>query len=364
MLEKYDVLLVCSYYKPYISGLTNVVIGLAEELARRKKNVAVICYASGVKQAKFEEIAGVHVYRVKPLIRISRASFNPEYILLFRSLAHKSKKINIHLPLPEAGLLSLLCSNPILITYQCDAPKNSIKNNLTAMLLDLSSSIAIRRARKVIYSSLDYLQHSRLQKVSKSKYEIIPPFFKVPINGKPTFRDGSGKHFGYLGRFTSEKGIIFLIQTFLLYSDPDARLLIAGNSLLVGDNQIKSINKLAKLDKRIKVLTNLTEQEKADFFASIDVFCFPSLNSFEAFGIVQLESLSCGIPVICSDLPGVRSVVENEKFGRILPVGETSAWLECFQNEIPHKLTLGEINQMLYRYNFERLFDKYREILY
>ena len=51
----------------------------------------------------------------------------------------------------------------------------------------------------------------------------------------------------------------------------------------------------------------------------------PSLNSTEAFGLVQVEAMSCGTPVIATDLPGVRVPVKMSGMGRIVPVADAGA---------------------------------------
>jgi glycosyltransferase involved in cell wall biosynthesis len=61
-----------------------------------------------------------------------------------------------------------------------------------------------------------------------------------------------------------------------------------------------------------------------DYFASIDVLVFPSINMLEAFGIVQLEAISAGIPVIASDLPGVRTLITNSGYGLLSKPGDVN----------------------------------------
>ena len=57
------------------------------------------------------------------------------------------------------------------------------------------------------------------------------------------------------------------------------------------------------------------KNKKKDFFEQIDIFVLPSTNPLEAFGIVQLEAMSYGIPVVSSNLKGVKSIIEKTKNG-------------------------------------------------
>ena len=60
----------------------------------------------------------------------------------------------------------------------------------------------------------------------------------------------------------------------------------------------------------------------SNFYASLDAFVFPSVNRLEAFGMVQMEAITAGVPVIASNLPGVRTIVQQTKFGIITEPGD------------------------------------------
>ncbi len=78
---------------------------------------------------------------------------------------------------------------------------------------------------------------------------------------------------------------------------------------------IKYIFKISKGNKNIKFINNVNEKEKKEFFEEIDIFVLPSTNSLEAFGIVQLEAMSYGVPVISSNIKGVNSVINKTNNG-------------------------------------------------
>jgi len=85
-------------------------------------------------------------------------------------------------------------------------------------------------------------------------------------------------------------------------------------------------------DARIRLLGFLADEQIADLYASIDVLALPSVNSLEAFGIVQVEAMLVGVPVAVSDLPGVRSPVDATGFGIVVPVGDEAALAEALRN--------------------------------
>ena len=63
----------------------------------------------------------------------------------------------------------------------------------------------------------------------------------------------------------------------------------------------------------------------AAFYPNLDILTIPSLNSTESFGLVQIEAMMNGVPVISSNLPGVRQPVLRHKMGRVIPIGDSKA---------------------------------------
>ena len=201
-----------------------------------------------------------------------------------------------------------------MLTYQCDPPRGlGLKSDVVQVALDMSHKVALQRADKVVASSLDYAHSSRvLSKRPRAQVVAIPPPSWPRAAGMPTYRVGSGRHVGFLGRLTSEKGADVLIRAFRQSAAEADRLLIAGEGVdVAGDSAFARIKESAGGDPRVVFLGRIPDEKIADFYASIDVFCLPSTNSFEAFGIVQVEALLAGVPVIASDLPGVRTIVQE-----------------------------------------------------
>jgi glycosyltransferase involved in cell wall biosynthesis len=186
--------------------------------------------------------------------------------------------------------------------------------------MDASNRRAMKTAAAIVPSSLDYARASRLRaRMSDSRtLEISPPTRLLPA-GEPALRETAGLHVGFLGRLVEEKGIEYLVDGFRAFDDPDARLLIAGDyAKVAGGSVIERVRAHIGDDDRIRVLGFLPDDRLADFYASLDVFALPSINSFEAFGIVQVEAMKLGVAALASDLPGVRIPVQRTGFGRIV----------------------------------------------
>jgi glycosyltransferase involved in cell wall biosynthesis len=231
--------------------------------------------------------------------------------------------------------------------------------------VDVSSRVALRRADRVIVTSDDYARSSRVWSAMEGRTTVIPPPCHVRPAGTPCFRDGAGLHVGFLGRIVEEKGLAHLVRGFQRLGDPAARLLIGGDfAAVAGGSVVAEIRRLVDGDPRIRLLGFLPEEQIADLYASIDVFALPSVNSFEAFGIVQVEAMMAGVPALASDLPGVRTPVRETGFGVVVtPRDEEgiAAALAQLRDDPPDRVAGAA--RARERYALDAVLDAHEELL-
>jgi len=121
---------------------------------------------------------------------------------------------------------------------------------------------------------------------------------------------------GHAGRLSPEKNLGFLTNCMvgLLKGDPRVHALIVGHG--PSQDLIKNAFKAAGLDNRLHLTGVLRYQDLVDAYFAMDVFAFASLS--ETQGIVLIEAMAAGLPVVALDAPGVREVVEDYHNGRLL----------------------------------------------
>jgi glycosyltransferase involved in cell wall biosynthesis len=333
-----DLAMALTYYSPYVSGLTDAARVIAEGLAGRGWRVTVVATRHQPDLPARETLNGVDVIRTPVIARIGKGTVSPAFVPAAARAAGRSRALLLHLPLLEAGLIaSLVRRTPIVTMYQCDVSLPAgLANRAQTWAIDLSSRVACRRSRAVVTSSADYAQASRVSTSLLPRLRIIPPPCRLRSGGKPAFRDTPGLHVGFLGRLVEEKGVEYLVEGFRRLTDPAARLLLAGDfASVAGGSVIERVRRGAAGDPRIRLLGFLPDAQVADFYASIDVLALPSINRLEAFGIVQAQALMLGIPVIASDLPGVRVPVTEVGLGRLIPPRDASAIAEALSAPLP-----------------------------
>lgn len=322
-----DLVIVLTYYSPYVSGLTNVARDLAEGLAARGWRVCVVASKHDPALPTHDVVNGVRVVRAPVLARVGKGAIGLNLTRLALREMARSAVVNLHLPLVEAGLLARLSPIPVVSTYHCDVSlptgagpwlRRAI-NSAQHEAIDFSSRQALRSSSAAVVSSEDYACHSRMWPSIRGSMVAVPPPCPPRGPGRPTFRRGNGFHVGFLGRIVEEKGVEHLVDAFLALDDPDARLLVGGDFLdVAGGSVVDTVRRHIGNDPRIEMLGFVPEEDLDDFYASLDVFALPSVNAFEAFGIVQVVAMMAGVPAVVSDLPGVRTVVETTGFGAVV----------------------------------------------
>ncbi len=322
MTRRVDVFL--QYYKPHVSGLTNLAATIAEYTARQDYDVHVHCVAKAGPRTT-EHLDGVTVHAYRRTFSLGRANFSLGFLAAAWRLRKTAGLAHFHLPLPESAPLAwALRRRPLVVTYHCDAPLLGGLDDLMAKGLDTSHRVLIRRASATVTTSDDYARNSRLSDVFASVGSTAVPATSIDrAGGKPRYSIEGRRQVGFLGRPTSEKGIDVLMDAIDLLP-MDVLVTLAGPLDGLSDKVGYDRVRLGRLmdEGRVRSLGFLDEDDIADFYASLDVFVLPSTNSFEAFGIVQVEAISAGTPVVASDLPGVRTIPQRTGFGEVAPVGD------------------------------------------
>jgi phosphatidylinositol alpha-mannosyltransferase len=125
----------------------------------------------------------------------------------------------------------------------------------------------------------------------------------------------------YLGRLDQRKGVLVAINAFRKIKDkfPNAKLLIAGKGPL--EKSAKSLVQHLQLEDSCQFFGYVKQKDLPGFYTSADVYIAPALGG-EAQGIVLLEAMACGLPVVASNISGYKEVVEDNKTGLFFKVND------------------------------------------
>ncbi len=374
-MNKKNVLVVISYYYPYVSGLTEYAKIFAEELSK-EYNVTVLTGRHEPNIPLRENLNGVDVIRVKPLFFLHKGYVSLEFFVRFRELAKKSDLVHFHLPMLESGLLVSLVpmKTPIIATYQCDVVHDKgLIDKIATTMANLSHRRCIKKVDRIVVSSNDYANGSPVLKGFENIFtEIYPPGQTIKpdlsIDRSDELEAGIYR-IGFLGRFVREKGIDVLVKAIpkVVERFPKAVFMLGGNYQNVAGgsiyNEIK--DEINRLSSNIKLLGKISNEEINQFYNNLDILVLPSVNSYEAFGMVQVEAMMTGALVISTDRRGIRVPIQKTGNGKIVEPGNPDALadaiIELLENAkmSDRKSVIQKVNEV---FAHSIAFDKYRQL--
>ena len=336
------VLITSTYFHPYSSGLSVYALRLARGLAELGHEVCVLTSQYDPKLAPEETLAGFRVVRVKVGMKLSKGVLMPGFHTQAKKWIAWADVVNVHMPQFESVVIARLAKRakkPLVVTYHCDlVMSGGWFSRLAGWVTTQLGKWTLKQAQVIVQNTLDYAENSAVLKPYLEKVVEVPTpvdsLDPVPEEAKSfRLRFGlmeSDKVLGLAGRVASEKGYEYLAQALPLVWQkyPSARVVHAGSwKGVIGEEAY-----LAKVEQMIqpfgdkwKSLGFLSDEDFMRFFAACDLLVFSSLNATESFGIVQIEALSQGTPVVASDLPGVRQPVFRTGIGRIVPVRDAES---------------------------------------
>ena len=329
-----------TYYRPYTSGLTIYAERLARTLVSRGHQVTVLASQHDPALPLNEERDGVQVVRAPVRIRFNKGVIMPSLGRLAAGLAATHDLVNLHLPQldsPRLALRARLRHRPVVLTYHCDIRlPPGLLNFAANAAVNVANEAAAALATRIVTYTQDYADHSAYLRRHRDKVRIIPPPTEMPVASACEIEAFArrwnirGPVVGMVARLAAEKGAEVLLDALptVLESYPDARVMFAGSYENVLGEEAYA-RRLAPLLERHKdrwtFVGNLSQADLAAFYPNCSTIVVPSLNSTEAFGLVQVEAMLCGTPSIASALPGVRQPVLTTGMGEVVPVGDSAA---------------------------------------
>jgi glycosyltransferase involved in cell wall biosynthesis len=310
------------FYPPHMGGIETHVQQLCRELAKSAHVSAIV--ASDKPDTTHETDHGVRVWRLGTRFHVSSAPVCQSLVDAIHST--RPDLLHLHLPNP-AATLALLASGyrgPLIATYHSDV----VRQRLLGALFEPFVLRVLRRSHAVVCTSQRYLDTSPVLPRFRSKCTVIP--YGIPMAESVPLDPGAiaairQRHGDRLvlavGRLVYYKGFEYLIDAM---RDVDAKLLIVGEGPLRSALERKIAD--CGVSHRVELLGEIQNENLAPYYLASQVFAFPSVARSEAFGIVQLEAMSCALPVVNTNLDsGVPFVSRHNETGMTVPPADPIA---------------------------------------
>lgn len=287
---------------------------------------------------------------LKPWLQIGHGAFMPQLL----GKLNKFDYIYLHYPFFGTAeivwFFKLFFKRPkLIIQYHMDVRGLSPIAKLLSLPSLLVRRSLLNQASTIICGSLDYIKSSQIKdyyNAHPTKFQEIPFGLDIKkyqpklinrhlenktiaraqeivhyINDKFIKRDRLNLLFvGGLDSAHYFKGVDILLNSLVITASRNWRLKIVGDGNLRA--HYENLAHELKIDKQIDFCGKLSDEDLIRSYQNADLFILPSTNGNEAFGLVLIEALACGVPVVASNLPGVRQVFEDGKQGLLVEPGD------------------------------------------
>lgn len=313
--KKIRVLQISKLYYPWIGGVEKVVQDIAEGLKDKVHMEVLVCKSKGKGERK--HINGVKVTKSSSLGICFGMPISITFPFLYAIKSRKADILHFHLNFPLAKILHLVMGprrQKVVVTYHGDIVR---QKKFFGFFYKLITHMFLKRANVILPTSSKLIESSPYLRPYKAKCKVVPlsiDLKKFCGPPKKVFDLGiapNDKVVLFVGRLCPYKGVEYLIQAM---RDVEAKLLIVGEGPL--REKLEKKAKFLRVDKKIKFLGKISTEKLKYCYDACDVFVLPSIENSEAFGIVQLEAMAYGKPVVNTNLPtGVPEVSKDGETG-------------------------------------------------
>lgn len=316
-----DILHVYKDYWPVLGGIENHVKLLAERQAAAGHAVTVLVTNTS-RQTTMEERNGVRVIRASRLATVASTPISLELPRLLRQQRPDITHLHFPYPLGEMAQLLLGRGRRTVITYHSDV----VRQQSILRLYRPWMMRALRAADRVIATTPTYIDSSvvlsRLRALDGDKVVVVPfgieqqRFRTVGFDAALRLRRrlGRGPLLLFVGVLRYYKGLSYLLSAMV---DIPAKLVIVGAG--PEEEALRAQATALGLDERVHFAGRIPDEDLPLYYGAADLFVLPACARSEAFGLVQVEAMASGLPVISTEVgTGVSYVNRHDESGLVV----------------------------------------------
>lgn len=359
-MKELKILEVNKAYYPHIGGIESLVKQYSEELGQYGAEVKTLVCRDNAGRTVIENVNGVKVIRAGSFGTYFSCPLSLSFIRLFKKMSENADIVHINVPFPlaDAALLLSGYKGKVAVSWHSDI----VKQKKLMLLYKPFMMYLLKRADVIFTATEGHINGSDYLPEYRKKCRILPygitPKDYLSIERKPflteKLTDKKSIKVFFTGRLVYYKGVDILLKAFTKVQN--CELFIAGTGEL--ESSLKAYAESNGLGKKVHFLGFLSDYELKQAYADCDIFVLPSVAKSEAFGIVQLEAMIYGKPVINTSLAsGVPYVSIHGKTGITVPPSNPQVLASAI-----NKLAMDKnLREKLGRNAFERVNREYNE---
>lgn len=346
-MEKMKILQVNKLYFPEIGGIEKAVQQISEGMKDKADLKVLVCQKKG--KGIRETVNGVRVYRAHSFGVVSSVPISFSFFRDLRRLSKDADIIQFHMPFPLADLACLLSGyrGKVVAYWHSDV----VKQKKWMLLYRPVMERFLKRTDLILVGSHGTLKGSHYLKPYLDKCRVIPYAVSEQILqdggrflAEHGYRERESReqiHFLFIGRLVYYKGCSFLLEAFAKLAEKnrtggrdgqtvDVALTVIGDGALRQEMEQKA--KELNVYDQIHFLGKADDKTMKASMEQADVFVLPSIERSESFGLVQLEAMAYGIPVINTQLPsGVPEVSLHGQTGLTVQPADADALADAME---------------------------------
>ena len=290
-------------FYPVVGGIEKVAYDLMVGLSKQGVYCDMMCAASRGRGQIISVNERARIFCCHTWLKAAATMISPAMIFTLQKRCKQYDIIHVHHPDPMACLALFLSGykGKVVLHWHSDIQKQKLLLKFYRPLQDW----LLRRADVVVCTTPVYLEESPFLKQVRHK-AVCLPIGVEPMCPAVELVDAVRRKYGYkkivfsLGRLVAYKGYRFLVAA-AQYLNDDYIILIGGTGALEEELH-REIEELG-VQGRVLLLGHVSDEDLPAYYGACDVFCLSSVQKTEAFGIVQIEAMSCGKPVVATNIP-------------------------------------------------------------
>ncbi|MBC9986798.1 glycosyltransferase family 1 protein [Haloferax sp. AS1] len=347
-------------FPPYIGGVESYTHDMSKELVELGHDVTVLCAKAKEESAYREVIDGVEVERLDDIGKVAQTNIMPQFPISVLQHAREADIIHTHIPTPWtadfSALAAKLTGTPLVVTYHNDIVGNDLLDYVASVYNHTALRFTLATADKILITQPDYLEssdhlHRYAEKVEVNSNGVdVDTFRPIDVVDEDVERLGFSNEspnlffLSVLDDVHEYKGLDVLLEAMSLLVERDGttpRLVVGGGGEL--KPEYESLASELGVSEHVHFTGYIPDDDLVTAYNIADLFVLPSLSSDqEGFGLVVLEALACGTPVVTTEVVGVSDEIESNHLGTLADVGCAESLAESISIELTKKDRRGQ----------------------
>lgn len=314
-------LIIAKYHPLSSGGIERAVHTLSEGLARRGHEIDVLCFDLQKKPQASMLSVKYNIISFDERLNFFSNPININHLITLKKIVRNYDLIHVHSPhpLPEMLLTQINQKPPMVATIH----SHVFKPKSLAMIYNEFHYKFLSKVSKIIVPSKQHIQFIPNLKHELKRIEVVP-------FGMPSYASSEqprGKDILFVGRLVKYKGLFNLINAM---KNTSFNLSIAGDGPL--KNKLQSHINACGLNQQVTLLGDVSAENLKPLYNDHKLLVLPSIDKRECFGIVLIEAMSAGMPVITTNLnTGVNYVNQHEETGLVVDPNNTQQLAEAIK---------------------------------